>query len=53
MYLLSGENITCGYGAVDIVTNCNIGVYKGKISAVVGPNGAGKSTAMKLSLIHI
>ena len=47
MYLLLGENITCGYGAVDIVTNCNIGVYKGKISAVVGPNGAGKSTAMK------
>ena len=47
MYLLSGENITCGYGAVDIVTNCNIGVFKGKISSVVGPNGAGKSTAMK------
>ena len=47
MYLLSGENITCGYGAVDIVTNCNIGVFKGKISCVVGPNGAGKSTAMK------
>jgi branched-chain amino acid transport system ATP-binding protein len=47
MYLLSGEKITCGYGAVDIVINCNIGVYKGNISSVVGPNGAGKSTAMK------
>ena len=47
MYLLSGEKITCGYGTVDIVINCNIGVYKGKISSVVGPNGAGKSTAMK------
>ena len=47
MYLLSGERITCGYGAIDIVINCNIGVYKGKISCVVGPNGAGKSTAMK------
>ena len=47
MYLLSGEKITCGYGAVDIVINCNIGVYEGKISSVVGPNGAGKSTAMK------
>ena len=47
MYLLSGEKITCGYGAVDIVINCNIGVHKGKISSVVGPNGAGKSTAMK------
>ena len=47
MYLLSGEKITCGYGTVDIISGCNIGVYKGKISAVVGPNGAGKSTAMK------
>ena len=47
MYLLSGERITCGYGAVDIVIDCNIGVYRGKISSVVGPNGAGKSTAMK------
>ena len=47
MYLLSGEKITCGYGGVNIVSDCNIGVYKGKISSVVGPNGAGKSTAMK------
>ena len=47
MYLLSGEKITCGYGAVDIVSNCNIGVKKGEISSIVGPNGAGKSTAMK------
>ena len=47
MFLLSGENITCGYGSVDIVSNCNIGVKKGEISSIVGPNGAGKSTAMK------
>ena len=56
MYLLFGENITCGYGSVDIISNCNIGVNKGEISSIVGPNGAGKSTAMKalfLSLIHI
>ena len=44
---MSGEKITCGYGSIDIVSNCNIGVSKGKISSVVGPNGAGKSTAMK------
>jgi len=47
MFLLSGEKITCGYGSVDIVSNCNIGVKKGEISSIVGPNGAGKSTAMK------
>ncbi len=47
MYLLFGENITCGYGSVDILSNCNVGVNEGEISSIVGPNGAGKSTAMK------
>ena len=47
MYLLSGENITCGYSSVDILSNCTIGVKRGQIASIVGPNGAGKSTAMK------
>ena len=47
MYLLSGQNITCGYNSMDIVFDCNIGVNKGEIACIVGPNGAGKSTAMK------
>lgn len=47
MYLLSGENITCGYTSVDILSNCTIGVKRGQIASIVGPNGAGKSTAMK------
>ena len=47
MYLLSGENITCGYSSVDILSNCTIGVKRGEIASIVGPNGAGKSTAMK------
>tara|TARA_B100000900_G_scaffold204372_1_gene173277 strand:- start:65 stop:769 length:705 start_codon:yes stop_codon:yes gene_type:complete len=47
MYLLHGENITCGYDAVDILSGCTVGVKKGEIASIVGPNGAGKSTAMK------
>jgi branched-chain amino acid transport system ATP-binding protein len=47
MYLLSGQNITCGYSSMDIVFDCNIGVNKGEIACIVGPNGAGKSTVMK------
>ena len=47
MYLLSRENITCGYSSVDILSNCTIGVKRGQIASIVGPNGAGKSTAMK------
>ena len=44
---LIGENMTGGYGAVDIMHNCTIAVEKGQIAVIVGPNGAGKSTAMK------
>jgi branched-chain amino acid transport system ATP-binding protein len=36
-----------GYGSVDILHQCSIGVDKGEVAVVVGPNGAGKSTAMK------
>jgi len=44
---LIGENMTGGYGPVDILNNCTIAVNKGEIAVIVGPNGAGKSTAMK------
>ena len=44
---LTGENMTGGYGPVDILHNCTIAVNKGEIAVIVGPNGAGKSTAMK------
>jgi branched-chain amino acid transport system ATP-binding protein len=44
---LIGENMTGGYGAVDILHDCTIAVEPGEIAVIVGPNGAGKSTAMK------
>ena len=44
---LIGENMTGGYGPVDILHSCTIAVNKGEIAVIVGPNGAGKSTAMK------
>ncbi len=44
---LIGENMTGGYGPVDILHACTIAVDKGQIAVIVGPNGAGKSTAMK------
>ena len=47
MSFLIGENMTGGYGSVDILHNCTVGVEHGEIAVVVGPNGAGKSTAMK------
>ncbi len=47
MSFLTGENMTGGYGAADILHTCTIKVELGEIVVIVGPNGAGKSTAMK------
>ena len=47
MSFLIGQNMTGGYGSVDILHSCTVGVERGEIAVVVGPNGAGKSTAMK------
>ncbi|MFE3835672.1 ABC transporter ATP-binding protein [Pseudogemmobacter sonorensis] len=44
---LIGEDMTGGYGSVDILHGCTIAVDRGEIAVIVGPNGAGKSTAMK------
>ena len=44
---LIGEEMTGGYGAVDILHGCTLAVNPGEIAVIVGPNGAGKSTAMK------
>ncbi|MFT5894355.1 MAG: branched-chain amino acid transport system ATP-binding protein [bacterium] len=47
MSFLIAQGMTGGYGSVDILHDCTIGVDKGEIAVIVGPNGAGKSTAMK------
>jgi branched-chain amino acid transport system ATP-binding protein len=55
MSFLNGEDMTCGYGAADILHGCTVGVDLGEIAVVVGPNGAGKSTAMKamFGMLHL
>jgi len=47
MPLLKAEDISGGYGGVDILHAVNIQVEPGQIVSIVGPNGAGKSTVMK------
>ena len=44
------DNLTAGYGGVDIIKNITLEVNEGEIVVIVGPNGAGKSTAMKALL---
>ena len=50
MISLVGNNLTAGYGGVDIIKNITLEVRQGEIAVIVGPNGAGKSTAMKALL---
>ena len=50
MISLIGNNLTAGYGGVDIIKNIKLEVKQGEIAVIVGPNGAGKSTAMKALL---
>ena len=50
MISLVGNNLTAGYGGVDIIKNISLEVKQGEIAVIVGPNGAGKSTAMKALL---
>ena len=50
MISLVGNNLTAGYGSVDIIKNITLEVKQGEIAVIVGPNGAGKSTAMKALL---
>ena len=46
MISLKANNITAGYGGVDIINNLNLFVNEGEIVVIVGPNGAGKSTCL-------
>ena len=50
MSSLIGNQLTAGYGGVDIIKDVSIKVNQREIVVIVGPNGAGKSTAMKALL---
>src|SRR5215470_1882756 len=45
--LLVADEITAGYGRVDILTGVSLRVEAGEIVSIIGPNGAGKSTTFK------
>ena len=48
MISLVGNNLTAGYGGVDIIKNITLKVKQGEIAVIVGPNGAGKTTLISI-----
>jgi sulfate-transporting ATPase len=42
------ENVSAGYGGIDVLQDITLKVRTGEVCAVLGPNGAGKSTALKV-----
>jgi ABC-type branched-chain amino acid transport systems, ATPase component len=53
--MLSINNLSINYGAIQALKNVNINVPDGKIVSLIGANGAGKSTTLKsiLSLLNV
>ncbi len=45
--MLNVDNITSGYGTVDVLFDASIHVNEGEFVVVIGPNGAGKTTLMR------
>src|SRR5947199_10276774 len=46
--LLEVDNVTSGYGKVEILHDLTLGVPEGTVVALLGPNGAGKTTTLKV-----
>jgi ABC-type branched-subunit amino acid transport system ATPase component len=47
MTILKTNEISAGYGEINILHEVNLRVEPGQIVSIIGPNGAGKSTLLK------
>jgi ABC-type branched-subunit amino acid transport system ATPase component len=44
---LSLSGLSCGYGAIDVITDLSLAIEAGEIFALMGKNGMGKTTLLK------
>ncbi len=53
--LLAAENISIGYGRVEVVRDISLSIRRGQIVAIIGPNGAGKTTLLSglMGQLHV
>lgn len=48
--VVSAQNISIGFGQVQVLEDVSFEVQQGEFVAIIGPNGAGKSTLIKIAL---
>lgn len=48
--VIEAENMSCGYGDINIVENFSTIIMRGDKVGIIGPNGAGKTTLLKTLL---
>jgi zinc/manganese transport system ATP-binding protein/zinc transport system ATP-binding protein len=48
--LVELQNVTCRYGAINVLENINLHLHKGQFAGILGPSGAGKTTLLKTVL---
>jgi branched-chain amino acid transport system ATP-binding protein len=48
--LLKMDNVSSGYGPVEVLRNINLEIRKGEVVCLLGPNASGKTTTLKTIL---